>query len=217
MTAKYSNKDYEKDHMARALGRSLPISTKASVEICNNIRHKSLARAKQILNEAIALKTPIKYTRFTNGAGHKKGMGAGKYPQKAAGEILKMLLSVEANAQFKGINTSNLIINHISANNAGNTWRYGRHRRRKMKRTNIEVILEETKKKPKTDVAPSKTPVGKPAEAKIEDVSKTVKPAASKKPVVEEAAKPVAPKKTAVKEPVKKAVPDNKEPKEAKE
>ena len=150
MAGTYSNKEYRKDHMARALGKSLPISFKASIEIANSIRKKSLSRAKQILNDAIALKKPIEYTRFTNGAGHKKGIAAGKYPQKAAGEILKMLLSVEANAQFKGINTSNLIIKHISANNAGNTWRYGRHRRRKMKRTNIEIIVEETERKKKT-------------------------------------------------------------------
>ena len=209
MTAKYSNKDYVKEHMARAIGRSLPISTKVSVEICNNIKKKSLARAKQILADAISLKVPIKYTRFTNGAGHKKGIGAGKFPQKAASEILKMLLSVEANAQFKGINTSNLILKHISANNAGNTWRYGRHRRRKMKRTNIEIIVEETKRKSKTAEKPKVAAVKKPEEAK---------------PVVQtESAKEKVPKPAEVKKPIqkentiKKESSVKKEPKEAKE
>ena len=132
MVHNYSDKDYNKEHMARVVGRALPISTKVSIEVCNRIRKNKVSRAKVILKEVVDMKTPIKFTRFMNGAGHKKGIGPGKYPQKAAGEILKIIESVEANAQFKGLNTSELIIKHISAQNAGNTWRYGRHRRRKM-------------------------------------------------------------------------------------
>jgi len=136
MAYKYSG-EYDEEHMARGAGVALPISTKVSIEICNNIRKKTLGRAKVILQEAASMKKPIKYTRFTNGVGHKSGMGPGRYPVKAATEILKLLETVEANAQFKGLNTSGLIITHISAKNAGNVWRYGRHRRRKMKRTHV--------------------------------------------------------------------------------
>ncbi|MBD3164877.1 50S ribosomal protein L22 [Candidatus Woesearchaeota archaeon] len=144
MAGKYSIKEYG-ENMARAAGRALPVSTKASVEICSNLRKKTVARSKNILKGVIALAKPIKFTRFTNGAGHKKSIGAGKYPQKAAREMLKLLEAAEANAQFRGINTSGLVIKHISAYSAGNVWRYGRHRRRKMKRTNIEIVVEEGK------------------------------------------------------------------------
>ena len=143
MAYKYNNQKYEKEHMAKAVGVALPISTKASIEICNNLRNKSLGRAMVILEEVISKRKPIRFTRFINGAGHKKGIGPGKYPVKASREILKLLESIEANAQFKGMNTSNLIICHMSAQNAGNQWRYGRHRRRKMKRTHIEIAVKE--------------------------------------------------------------------------
>lgn len=147
----YTDAEYNKEHMARAVGRSMPISTKASIEIANSIRHKTVARAKVILQDAIALKKPIKYTRFTEGAGHKPGMASGKYPQRACGEILKLVETVESNAQFKGLNTSELIISHMAAQDAGNVWRYGRHKRRKQKRTHIEIIVEEGKAEKKKE------------------------------------------------------------------
>ena len=62
-------------------------------------------------------------------------------------EIIKLMEDVEANAQFKGLNTSNLVIAHISAHKAGKAWHYGRKSRRKMKRTTIEIVVEEKAKK----------------------------------------------------------------------
>ena len=135
--------------MARIVGRVLGISYKASIEICNTIRGKEAAKAKKILNDIISKKVPIRFSRFTNGAGHKKSVGPGKYPLKAAKEILKLVETAEANAQFQGLNTSNLKIVHISAQKGGNQWRYGRVRRRRMKRTTIEVVIEEGKKENK--------------------------------------------------------------------
>ncbi len=85
----------------------------------------------------------VRFTRFNKGVGHKPGIGPGRYPIKASKEILDLLKSAEANAQFKVLNTANLIIGHISANKASDSWHYGRQRRRKMKRTNVEVILAE--------------------------------------------------------------------------
>ena len=167
--------------MARAIGKAMPISTKASIEICNSLRGKKVASAKRILKEVIDLKSPIKFTRFTNGAGHKKGIGPGKYPTKAADEILQLIESTEANAQFKGLNTSDLIIKHISAQNAGNTWRYGRHRRRKMKRTNLEIIIEEGKSKKKE---PEKKDKKVPEVVKKEE-NKEVKPNVKKEVATE--------------------------------
>src|SRR3990167_5823657 len=108
----YAN-EYTKEHMARAVGRSLPISWKQSVEICNAVRKRSVARAKTILKDTIAMRKPIKYTRYTHGAGHKFGIGSGKFPQKAAEHILTVIEHAEANAQFKGLNTGGLVIKAI--------------------------------------------------------------------------------------------------------
>ena len=140
---RYSKQNIEEEHTAKAVGISLPISTKQSIEVCNFIRNKPLERAKTMLNDVILTKIAVPFKRFKV-IGHKRGnMASGRYPIKTSKEILGVLESAEANAQFKGLNTSNLFICHISSQKAGNQWHYGRQKRRKMKRTTIEVVLQE--------------------------------------------------------------------------
>jgi len=136
-------KDYNKETMAKIAGRSLSISTKQAIEICNFVRNKNIQKMKMFLEGVIKKEKIVPFTRFNKGIGHKPGIGPGRYPIKTAKGILMLLKSVESSAQFKGLNTSNLIIGHIKADKASNTWHYGRKRRRKMKRTNIEIILVE--------------------------------------------------------------------------
>ncbi|MBI1969717.1 50S ribosomal protein L22 [Candidatus Woesearchaeota archaeon] len=144
----YSFTGYQAEQMARALGRDLSISTKQSIEICNYLRKRKLQDAKQILEDVIQLKRAIPFKRFTERAGHKPGsMGSGKYPIKASKTLLKLLQSVEANAQQKGLNTANLVITHINAHGAGKAWHYGRRMRREMKRTHVEIVVEERRGK----------------------------------------------------------------------
>ena len=141
----------KEENIAKVMGKDLPISTKQSVEICKFIRHKDLQKVKQILNDVILMKRAIPFTRFNKDTGHRIGkIAAGRFPQKAAGHILKLINSLEANAQNKGLNTDSLYIKTIIANKASTPWHYGRLRRRKMKRTHIEIIAEEKEiKKPK--------------------------------------------------------------------
>jgi hypothetical protein len=100
--------------------------------------------------------------------GHKKGMSTGRYPTKAAFEILKLLKSVEANAHFKGLNTSSLKITKIIANRAPNPYSGGRHRTG-TKRTHVEVEVKE-RGASKSKVA--EKVVEKPAAVKKETVMK---------------------------------------------
>ena len=143
----YSFKNYDKEHMAKALGVALPISFKYSVEICSFIKNRTLSDAKKVLQEVINKKTAVPFRRFDFDLGHKRKIGPGRYPEKASKEFIKLIESVEANAQFKGLNTSNLVITHISAHNSGKAWHYGRFSRRRVKRANIEICLEEKVKK----------------------------------------------------------------------
>ncbi len=137
------------EHRARAVGLLMPISTKQSIEICRVIRGKNIQNAKKILNESKDMKKPIPYTRFTEGAGHKHGIGPGKYPVKACREILNLVNLVEANAQHKGLDTSSLEIIHICAKKGPKSWHYGRQSRIAMKRTHVEIIVEEKEIKKK--------------------------------------------------------------------
>ena len=147
----YTFTDYKTVNMARAVGMALPISTKQSVEICRFIENKNVNEAKKILQSTIDKKLAIPFKRYNWDLGHKKKVGPARYPEKASKEIIRLIESVEANAQFKGMNTSNLVISHISAHKSGKSWHYGRQSRRRMKRTNIQIIVEEKSKKEKEE------------------------------------------------------------------
>lgn len=175
--ANYAAKNYNKENMARALGRALPISFKHSVEICNVIRNKNVNYAKNILSKVINQEYAIPFRRFNKDVGHKKGIAAGRYPKKASTEILSLINHVEANAQFKGINTANLVITHINANKASKVMHFGRKRSREAKKTNVEIVVQERAIK-KTDKKDVKTQESKKAVEKQE--AKTAKKEESK-------------------------------------
>ena len=143
----YTFRAYNQEHMARAIGMALPISFKQSVEICNFIENKNVSDAKKMLQNVTEKKIAVPFKRYNWDLGHKKKIGPARYPEKASKEFIKLIENVEANAQFKGLNTSNLIIAHVSAHKAGKTWHFGRQSRRRMKRTNVEIIVEEKAKK----------------------------------------------------------------------
>ena len=167
----YSIKLAEEEHIAKAVGRALPISTKQSIEICAFIRRRHLEKAKKKLVDVINKRSAIPFKRFNDNIGHKKEMAAGSYPEKACSHILKLLEAVEANAQFKGLNTSNLGIIHICAHKAARPWHYGRQRRRKTKRTNVEIIVQEKAEEKKSKEA-KKSEAPKKAEEKRPEVKK---------------------------------------------
>ena len=167
MVYTYVYNKYDKENMARIVGLSLPISFKFSQEICKALQEKSLAKAKELLQEVIEQDKAIPYTRFTNGVGHRKGMAAGGYPFKASKHILELLESLEANAQFKGLNTAALYINHICAQLPAQQWHFGRQRRRRMKRTTIEITAAERKEAVKKEKEEGKKQA--PKETKVKE------------------------------------------------
>lgn len=133
------------ENAAKAVGIALPISHKDSIMVAKAVRGLKLASAKRFLEDVIGLKRAVPMTRFNGDRGHKPGMAAGRYPVKVCKNVLKLLESAEANAQFKGLSTGNLVVSHLSAQKGPGAMRYGR-RRREAKRTHVEVVLEERKK-----------------------------------------------------------------------
>ena len=141
----YSVKGLDPEHSAHAVGRNLNISTKQSVEISKFIRNKNLQRAKTMLKEVMGMKLAVPFTRFNTDVGHKTKIGPGRYPIKACTILLALLDSVENNAQVKGLNTGDLILKHIIPQKAAQEYRHGRRYGRRMKRTHVEVVVEEKK------------------------------------------------------------------------
>ncbi len=130
---------------AIAMGISLPISTRQSVEICNVLRGKTSDKGKKILELVINMKTPIPYKRYMHGVGHRSGkLAAGRYPQKASSYILSVLKNAESSAANKGL-VAPFMIKEIIANQAARSWHLGRQRRRKTKSTHIKIVLAEIK------------------------------------------------------------------------
>ena len=153
MENKKTNQTTKKEETAVVYGKNVSISTKQSIEICKYIRNKKLDKAIKILERVIEHKHAIPYTRFNADVGHKTGIAAGRYPEKSCKEIIRLLKSVKANAQVKGLDESNLKIIKICANKGSKAWRYGRKRRRQAKRTNIEIVVKEHFLKQKTPKA----------------------------------------------------------------
>lgn len=131
------------EHIAIVRGLELPISTKISVEICNFIKNKNLNKAKFHLERVLELKEAVPYKRYNSDVAHKAGMAAGRYPIKTAKHFIDLLNQLQANAENKGLNSDSLVIYFASANQGSKVWHSGRKRRRRMKRTHVELRVRE--------------------------------------------------------------------------
>ncbi len=138
----------DNENIIHIVGKSLPISTKHTVEISSFIRYKSIKLAKKQLNLVLEKKLAIPLKRFNKDRGHRSGkIAAGFYPQKATKEILILLTSLEGYAQHKGLDKENLYIKEIIPNKASTSYHYGRIRGIQNKSTHLKIIAAEINKK----------------------------------------------------------------------
>ncbi len=149
--AGYSFKPKDEAKIAKAIGSEIRISPKFSAEICREIRGKKLDKAKEFLQDVIAMKKPVALKRYKKGVAHRRGLKkayAGRYPVKAASRIMKVLNAAQANAEYKGLSTEKLYIKHIAAQR-GRVIRgilpraFGKSSPHNTPTSNIEVMLEE--------------------------------------------------------------------------
>ncbi len=162
---------------AKAYGQSLSISTKTSVNICSHIRGWRAEKAASFLDKVAAGTEAVPFRRFTDGVGHRRGnMAAGRYPVKASIAIAALIRSAISNAANKGLD-EDLRIAHICAHKASTPFHQGRQRRRAMKRTHIEVVVQEIVK------SKSKESVSKDSKTKSSKDKKSVEKKETKKPV----------------------------------
>ena len=114
----YSITELDPDKTVKASGRELRVSPKHAREVCKTIKGMNLDQAKGYLQQVILKKKPVPFRRHKKKVGHRHGMEkafAGRYPVKAAQNILKVLEGAEANAEFKGLDAERLRIIHASA------------------------------------------------------------------------------------------------------
>jgi large subunit ribosomal protein L22 len=123
----YSFTRIDTNEVARASGRDLRVSPKAAREICKTISQMKLDDAKRFLQDVIDKKKAVPYRKHKKEVSHKAGLDdwyAGKYPVKAAREILKVLDSLEANAETRGLDLERLKVVHSAAQRARVIKRY---------------------------------------------------------------------------------------------
>lgn len=144
-------KPRDESKAVKGMGRDMNISPKHAVAICDKLGGMKLMDAIKLLEAVIALERAIVFKKFNKGIGHRRGLGKeniGKYPKKAAAEILDILRNMETNADYKGLDAGKLKITHIQA------LKGIARRRRKPKgrwavwRTqlvNVQAIAEESK------------------------------------------------------------------------
>ena len=136
------------DRSAKAIGKEMPISPKFTREICGMVRGMKVNKAIDTLEGVIALETPVPLKRYNKRVSHKQGVGPGRYPKKAAAAVLGVIKSAVANAEYKGLNTDDMVIATISASRGrvtpGHMARaHGRATEWNQDTVNLEVIIEE--------------------------------------------------------------------------
>ena len=127
------------DTTAKALGKEMPVSPKFAREVAGMIRGMKVETAQKALEDVIDKKRAVS---------HKSGVGPGRYPVKAAKAILGVLNSAASNAEYKGLDVSNMAIATISVSRGrvipGHMPRaHGRATQWNQETVNLEVIIEE--------------------------------------------------------------------------
>nr|XP_027097656.1 60S ribosomal protein L17-2-like isoform X2 [Coffea arabica] len=121
---KYSREPDNPTKSCKARGSDLRVHFKNTRETAHAIRKLPLAKAKRYLEDVLAHKQAIPFTRFCGGVGrtaqakNRHSNGQGRWPVKSASFILDLLKNAESNAEVKGLDVDSLFISHIQVNQA---------------------------------------------------------------------------------------------------
>merc|ERR1712111_130925 len=139
---------------ARARGSYLRVSFKNTRETAQAINGWKLERAVSFLENVKEHREAVPMRRYAGSTGRTAqgkqfGVSKARWPVKSAEFLLSLLKNAEANADTKGLDTSNLIVKHIQVNQAPKQRRrtYRAHGRINPYMSNpchVEMILTES-------------------------------------------------------------------------
>ena len=146
----YTYRDEPGVSVARARGLEIPMSPKKTYEVLNAIRGLPLDRARQVLEDAVAMKKAIPFRRYNQETAHKRGVGPGRYPVKVAKNVLKLLQNAEENAEYDSLDTDALFVKVAACSRgrirtANMPRAQGRATQWNEQTTNVEIVLAERK------------------------------------------------------------------------
>ncbi len=147
----YSMIGLDPETTVKASGRELRVSPKAAVEVCTAIKGMKLDNAKTFLEQVQKKKRAVPYRKHRKTLPHRKNLqmiAAGRYPVKAATQILEVLESAESNAMYKGLDTERLRVSHAAAYPGIKVKRFipramGRATPRNNILCHVEIVLEQ--------------------------------------------------------------------------
>jgi large subunit ribosomal protein L22 len=146
----YAFQGYDPTRHVRASLRERPISHKHAREIAVALKGMSIESARDYLQDVIHRRRAVAFGRFKNQVGHRSdpGMMAGRYPEKAAGQILLLLDNLEANAEYKGMDLDRLKIINATAHKGVVVKRFiqramGRATPKNNVMTHVELVAQE--------------------------------------------------------------------------
>lgn len=140
--------ELDPDKISKGYGYELHCSPKDSRNLVYALKGMKVEEAKKFLENIIAMRLPLPAVFHKKKRAHQVVIGPGSFPQKTAGYILKIIKNAENNAEYKGLDTENMKIVHISAYRGRDIKgfmprAFGRASDNNRSTTNIEIILEE--------------------------------------------------------------------------
>ncbi|KAL1628240.1 60S ribosomal protein L17B [Diplodia seriata] len=120
---RYAATDIESAKSARARGSYLRVSFKNTRETAQAINGWKLERALKYLENVQEKSEAVPMRRYAGSTGRcaqgkQFGVSKARWPVKSAKFLLDLLKNAEANADTKGLDTSNLVVKHIQVNQA---------------------------------------------------------------------------------------------------
>ena len=139
------------DTTAKGMLRDRNISLKHSKAIAREIRGETVADAKAYLEAVIAEEQSVPFRQHNSGVGHRgdiDGWDAGRYPQQAAEDFLKLLENVSNNADRQGFDADAMEIKHTAPHKVGEQTSQqpramGRASPHNTPEVDVEMIIEE--------------------------------------------------------------------------
>merc|ERR1712113_1067283 len=142
---------------------------KNTYEAAQAIKGMNLRSAQTYLEDVVEKKQCVPFRVFTGCIGRTPQakafkMSQGRWPVKSCKILLDLLKNAESNAEFKNLDTDNLVIKHVQVNAAQQgrrrTYRaHGRINAYMSSPCHVEMILEEKEEsveKPEEEVKPKK-------------------------------------------------------------
>lgn len=146
----YSYQGYDRTRHVRASMREQDISHKHAREVGVAINGLAIEKARDYLQAVVNRQRAIPFGRFNGQVGHRSdpGMMAGRYPQKTAKEFLKLIDSLESNAEYNGMDLERLKIINVTTHKGTKVKRFipramGRATPKNNVRTHVEMVARE--------------------------------------------------------------------------